>query len=455
MSDFIPPYPKRLQKLPGPIELLKLARRDLLSIWPESTYERQFIQIKLLNRSLAIANHPEIVRYTLVDNHANYQRKSGLVKKLLAPLIGDNLFISDGDQWARRRAVEAPLLAAHIKANSCAAIANTVDEWRQKWAGLDGDDLEVLPEMKQWVATVLCRFLFDEAITVAKVNGFTESFADYLASIEQLDLNAMFGLPNWLSGKKPSKADGAIKRIHDWVDDIIAEQISDKTKTGLLSGYLGVLSDNRSNPGLSQEQIRNSLIGFYLAGHETTANTLAWAWYLISQCPEVEQTLHAELDGLGEAPATVAKLDNLVYTVAVIKETLRLYPPLPLLIREAAADDTIRNRAVPAGSLLLVAPWLLHRHKLYWDKPDHFIPERFLPDAPSPKPFSYIPFGVGARACLGEELGLQIMALCLAGLAKNFRLEAAKGYMVQPVTRLMLRPNHAMPMRLVLRSRPE
>jgi cytochrome P450 len=185
-----------------------------------------------------------------------------------------------------------------------------------------------------------------------------------------------------------------------------------------------------------------------MAGHETTANTLAWAWYLVSQCPEVEQRLQAEVDEvLGNRSATFEDFSKLTYTQAIIEETLRLYPPVPILSREAKEEDTIRNRRIPAGSIMLVVPWLLHRHKKFWDKPDHFIPERFLADAPvKPNKFAYVPFSAGPRVCLAKFFGTVEATLCLAILAKNFRLAVPEGQTVTHECRLTLRPKDNLPM---------
>lgn len=452
MTDFIPPYPKPLKKLPGPVDLLKIARSDLLSIWPESAYERQFMNFKLINRTLVIANHPEIVRHTLVDNPTNYQRKSSLVKKILAPLLGDSLFIGDGSRWECQRALGESVLATQTTTGYGDSIVDITDEWGQKWLLSDSNALLVLTEMKQLVAAVHCRILFDCSLKAEKINHLSQLFDDYFATIEQLDLNALFGLPGWFTGKKSAKSAQLVKSIHAWVDQIIAEQLAGEDKGSLLSRYVILSEKSQVNSQFGHEQIRNNVIGLFLAGHEAMANTLAWAWYLLSHSPEVEQKLYEELAGLGDRPATVADLNNLTYTLAVIKETLRLYPPFPLLIRESANDDVIRKRAIPAGSFLFVAPWLLHRHKKYWDKPNHFVPERFLADAPKPEPFTYLPFGVGPRACLGEELALLITTLCLANLTKRFRLQADDGYQVMPVSRLILRPSNLMPMRLIART---
>jgi len=185
-----------------------------------------------------------------------------------------------------------------------------------------------------------------------------------------------------------------------------------------------------------------------MAGHETTANSLAWTWFLLSQAPEVEERLHRELAEVldGRLPG-LDDVPRLIYTRAVFEEAIRLYPPVPLLGRQALHEETIRNRTIPKGSLLIVIPWLLHRHRRLWDQPDHFMPERFLPEnAAARERYSYIPFSVGPRVCAGQAFGLTEAILCLATLAQRARLRLAPGAAVEPVCRLTLRPGDTLPM---------
>jgi cytochrome P450 len=185
-----------------------------------------------------------------------------------------------------------------------------------------------------------------------------------------------------------------------------------------------------------------------MAGHETTANSLAWSWFLLSQAPEEEARLHAELDEIlsGRLPR-LDDVPRLVFTRAVFEEAIRLYPPVPFLGRQALQDEQIRNRKIPKGSLVAVVPWLLHRHRRLWDQPDHFIPARFLPEnAGARQRYSYVPFSVGPRVCAGQAFGLTEAILCLATLAQRARLRLAPGAVVAPVCRLTLRPGDTLPM---------
>jgi len=453
MSEFIPPYPKRHKKSLGPLKTLQYARRDLLSIWEEDAFRFQFMGTKIINQSVFIANCPQVIKHVFVTNHANYERKSPQMRKALEPLLGDGLFISDGETWQKHRKMEAPLFTSEHVAKYSKIMVEVTEEYVQKWSTLEkGSTLNVLPEMGTLTAEIICRTLFGNQLGTQQAAEVIESFAEYQAAIEQMDFGTFFGLPNWIPTLKWGKATKAAKKIHKIVDNVIAEGIKADNQETLLAHLLR-LRGGEAKDALTVKEIRNELIVLFMAGHETTANTLAWAWYLISQVPEVEQTLHHEVDEvLASGSAQFDDFSKLTYTRAIIDETLRLYPPVPILSREVLNDDTIRKRHVPAGSIMLVVPWLLHRHELYWDKPNHFIPERFLPNAEKkPDKFSYVPFSVGPRVCLAKFFGTVEATLCLAVLAKHFRLTLPQGTEVKHDCRLTLRPKDNLPMQIIPR----
>jgi len=453
MSDFIPPYPKRHKKPLSPLKILRYARRDLLSIWTENSFRRQFMGTKIFNRSVFIANCPEVVKHVFVTNHANYERKSPQMRKALEPLLGDGLFISDGETWKKHRNLEAPLFASEHVAKYSKIMIEVTEEYVQKWSKLKpGTTLNVLPEMGTLTAEIICRTLFGNQLGTQQAEEIIQSFAQYQAAIEQMDSGTFFGLPNWVPTMKWGKAKTAATKIHKIVDNVIAEGIKAGNQDTLIAHLLR-LRGGEANDALTMQEIRNELIVLFMAGHETTANTLAWAWYLMSQAPEVEHRLHTEVDKvLASGSAQFDDFANLTYTRAIIDETLRLYPPVPILSREVCSDDTIRGRDIPAGSIMLVVPWLLHRHELYWYKPNHFIPERFLPNAEKkPNKFAYVPFSVGPRVCIAKLFGTVEASLCLAILAKNFRLTLPQGTQVTHDCRLTLRPKDNLPMQIIPR----
>lgn len=449
MSDFIPPFPHRHAKPLNPVQILYLARKDLLSIWPEAAFNYQFMSRKIFNQSVFIANHPDIVKHVFVDNNQNYERKSPMMRKALDMLLGDGLFISDGQTWAMRRKLQTPLFSSQHVHYYSQIMVQVADELAKNWQTHNGKTLHVLPEMAKLTAEIICRCLFGNKLGAENATEVVNAFTEYQSAIEQMDLSTFLGLPNWLPmpGMNMHKAKKAAVRIHRVVDEIIQSSL-EKEADGSLLSLLMEAAKNERYESLTQVQIHNELIVLFMAGHETTANTLAWTWYLISQAPEVETKLHAELDQVlaGRLPS-YADYDKLVYTQAILNESMRLYPPVPILSRQASQSDVIRKKMIPPDSIMLVIPWLLHRHKQYWDKPDHFIPERFMPDAPEKiNKYAYVPFSLGPRVCLGKYFGQVELVMSFATLAQRFRLTLSLGTSVKHECRLTLRPEGGLPM---------
>ena len=459
MSEFIPPYPKRHAKDLNPLQVLFYAKKDLLSIWPESAFSQEFMQEKILKQHVFVANTPDVIKHVFVTNHKNYERKSMQMKRALEPLLGDGLFISDGETWKSRRGMQTHLFDnQHIQLYSKSMI-ETINEMADQWAeSSSGSEINVHTEMAKLTAEIISRNLFGAELGAENADVVVNAFADYQSVINQMSLSNFLGLPDWMpnvSGKI-GKAHKSAKNIHRIVDEIL-----EKTETGghkdTLASYL-MQANQEGHVGcpvsgvITREQIRNEIIVLFMAGHETTANVLAWAWYLISKSPDVAKKFYAEIDEvIGDSEASFEDVNKLVYTRAILDETMRLYPPVPILSRQSLHEDEIRGRKIPPNSIMLVVPWLIQRHKKFWDKPDHFIPERFLPGAPKPIKFTYLPFSAGPRVCIGKSFGLTESVLSLAILGKRFRLEMDQATEVVHECRLTLRPKGKMPMRLMHR----
>jgi cytochrome P450 len=457
MSAFKPPYPKRHKTKINPFQALYYAQKDLLSMWEESAFRYEFMSQKILKQHVFIANAPDIIRYVMVENKDNYERKSPQMKRALEPLLGDGLFISEGKTWSSRRRIQTPMFDSnHIKMYS-QVMVNTINEMADNWGEQsDGSEIAVHTEMGKLAAEIISRTLFGEKLGAENSEAVVHAFADYQSVVKQMALSNFLGLPDWMPNvnAKVGKAKKAAKTIHDAVDAIIA--IAEKEgHEGTMVAEL--IKANQSESGIdlmTRKQIRNEIIVLFMAGHETTANVLAWTWYLISQSPDVEQKLHDELKTVlnGRTPE-FADIENLPYTRAILDETMRLYPPVPILSRQALKDDEIRGRKIPAGSLMLIVPWLIQRHQKFWTDPDHFIPERFMPDAEKPKKFSYLPFSVGPRVCIAKNFGITESVLAVAIIAQKFRLTLPSEADVSHECRLTLRPKGKLPMTLKFRDR--
>jgi cytochrome P450 len=416
------------------------------------------MQTQLLARKVFICNFPDTVQYAFSTRNSSFERKSPQMRHALAPLLGDGLFISDGETWRRRRKLVAPIIHVSRLGEFAPVMVDTILETRARWAALPKGDGEIdaLSEMAELTAEIICRTIFGRQLGGEHAREVVEGFSEYQRLVGQTDALSLLGLPDWLPRFHRPALRRATARIHGVLDGIIADyRKRGDTAEGSVIGHLLDARDEETGEPLDDEALRNEAAVIFMAGHETTANTLAWAWFLLSQTPEVEERLHAELDEvLGGRPPTLADVPQLRYARAIIDETLRLYPPVPILAREALEDEAIRGRPVPKGSLIMVVPWLIHRHRLLWDKPDHFEPERFLPGGAGPKSkFSYVPFAIGPRICAGLSFGLTESILSLATLAQDFSLALKPGHVVEPVCRLTLRPGEHLPM-IVRRRQP-
>lgn len=457
MNAFIPPYPKRHKKEINPFQALYYAKNDLLSIWDEAAFNDEFTSQKILRKYVFVANSPDVIRYVMVENKDNYERKSPQMKRALEPLLGDGLFISDGNTWASRRKIQTPLFDhSHIKMFSevmISTISEMADDWQSQG---DGAQLSVHTEMGKLAAEIISRTLFGEKLGAENSTAVVNAFADYQSVVKQMALSNFLGLPDWFPNVngKIGKARKAAKTIHNAIDAIIAKAEKEGHEGTMVAEFIKANQSDNGLDTMTRKQIRNEIIVLFMAGHETTANVLAWTWYLISESPEVEKKLHKELDQvLGDKPPVMEDIENLPYTRAILDETMRLYPPVPILSRQALKEDTIRGKKVPAGSLMLIVPWLIQRHKKFWESPDSFIPERFMPGAKKPIKFTYIPFSAGPRVCIGKNFGITESVLAVAILAQRFRLSLAPDTNVTHECRLTLRPKGSLPMILNTRKK--
>jgi len=455
LSDFIPPYPPRLTEPPSTWRRLMLARRNFLAMWEEGTFELEFSPAQIFMRQTFLCNSPDSVQFALSQKNSSFERKAPQMRHALEPLLGDGLFISDGETWRKRRRVVAPIVHVSRLAKFAPIMVEAAEEVQGRWTKSEGATVDVLVESATLTAEVICRTLFGRKLGRDYAHQIVDGFSEYQRVIGSIDLISLLGLPDWIPRWYSRAVHKSVKSIQGVLTQVIE---STRAQAGaddssVISQLLNARDEETGEP-LDPEALRNETAVLFMAGHETTANSLTWVWYLLSQVPAVEAKLHAELDSvLGGRSPTLADVPKLVYTRAIFDEALRLYPPVPILPREAVREEFYKNVRIPKGSLIFVVPWLLHRHKKLWDKPDAFIPERFLPEnSGSISKFAYIPFSIGPRICAGMSFGLTEAILCLATLAQEFTLRLQPGYVVNPICRLTLRPEGGMPMTIHART---
>ncbi len=437
MTPFVPAAPPRFRRPLPPLAALRMARRNLIAVWSEGAFAGRFLAQKFLFRWLFVANSPEAVRHVMVTNAENYG-KSRQMRRALAPLIGDGMFISNGETWRRQRRMAVPAFHHSRLRRFGEIMTGATIELLERWDRLaPGSEIEITEEMTRITAEVVCRTMFSDDLGGDRAAIVFQGFADYQATLGQVDFAELLGLPGWLPRLPAWRARRAAARIHGVLDEIIARRRADPVeRTDLLAMLLAARDEDTGQP-MTPAQIRDEVAVIFLAGHETTASALGWAWYLLSQHAPAAARLHEEVDRvLAGRPPGYDDVPNLLYTRWVFEEALRLYPPVAVFSREARADDVICGQPVPAGSMVLVVPWLLHRHKALWRDPDLFEPERFSPErSKNRSKYAYLPFGAGPRTCVGANFAMAEGVII-------------PGHPVEPLCRLTLRPRHGLPMRL-------
>jgi cytochrome P450 len=457
LGDFVPPYPKRLTKMPSPWERVRLGRKNLLAVFEEEAFSYEFRSMKLLGRDIFLCNTPKSVQFFFSTHNDSFERKSPGQRKSLEPVAGDGLILSDGNTWRRRRRIVAPIVHISRMSEFVPVMVDAVRETCERWARLElPAEIDMLSEMAQLTAEIICRTVFGRGLGRDRALQVVKGFTEYQHRIGQFDLLTLLGVPEWLPRPHPPGVYRSVRRIHNVLDELIAEHRAhrDGNEDSIVRHLLDA-RDEETGERLDARALRNEAAVLLLAGHETTASSLAWTWYILSQTPEVEERLHAEIDQvLGGRLPTHADVPKLIYTRAVFEEVLRLYPPIPLLTREAVHDEIFHDCPISKGSLIVVCPWLLHRNPVLWHNPDHFIPTRFMPGGyRPPSKFAYIPFSVGPRTCTGMAFGMTEAILCVAIIAQSFIMRLKPGHRVEVACRLTTRPGNKLPMQLYSTTR--
>lgn len=437
----------------GSLRIMLQARHDFLSIWRKKDYTDHVSMTKLLGRQLVLVNSPEAIRYVVAKRHENFERKTPQMRRALEFLLGDGLFISDGETWKQRR----PLVNDIVHKNRLPVFGKimerTANELVERWSAMpDGTEVNVLFEMAGLTAEIISRSVFGNDLGEDGASAVSEGFESYQSLIDSINLGYFLGFNEGLPVLRTPKLRKSVSRIHAIIDKVVEDHLAGRGDDQSMVELL--VRRQKRNPELKLDVValRNEAATIFMAGHETTAATLTWAWYLLSRAPWVEKAVHDEIARVcGNRAPTMEDLPELDWCRAVIEETLRLYPPVPILARQANEADRIGDIDVKPASLVLIVPWLLHRTESLFKNAHLFKPERFLGDK-RPVPYSYIPFAAGPRVCPGLQFGLNEAILCLAVLAQRFHVRVADDFKVEPQCRLTLRPRGGLPVTLHRRA---
>jgi cytochrome P450 len=394
-------------------------------------------RVTLGGEALYLVSDPELIRDILVTRNRSFVKGRALERSRI--LLGQSLLTSNGDYHLRQRRLAQPGFHRARIAEYGRTMAAYAERAHGHWR--EGERRDVAEAMTHLTLAIAGKTLFD-----AEVGGEAREIGEAMTvAIELFDLVTVPFAE--LLMKLPLPRARRFRRAKARLDETIYRIIAERRRSGedrgdLLSMLMLARDEDGDGGAMTDEQLRDEALTLFLAGHETTANALAWSWYLLARNPHAEASLHAELDSvLGDRLPTMDDLSRLTYTRSVLAEAMRLYPPAWIIGRRSVAEVEIGDYRIPAGSLVAMSQWVVHRDQRWWSEPERFDPSRWTTAAESTRPkFAYFPFGGGARLCIGEQFAWTEGVLLIATIARHWRLRRAPGAVVEPLPLITLRP---------------
>jgi cytochrome P450 len=378
------------------------------------------VHFRLGREPVYLLSHPDHVKHVMVDHAANYTKPAGPP----SPLVGNGLFKSEGEFWKKQRGLIQPAFHRERLTSWVDTIAGATQDMLARWRPRAGsaEPFDVAEEMARLACSLMYRIVFTEPQPDA-VYEATRKLVYFIGHPER-GLKAR--LPFLSTRRQEFRA--ALAELDAMAHGHIARRREEGSSRGDMLDFMMAAKDRVTGEGMSDAQLRDEAMNLYAAGYEATAAALAWAWYLLHQHPEAWARLHEEaVTVLGDRPPTAADLPRLRYASWVFEESMRLYPPAWLLDRQAREADRIGGHDVPAGSIMLMLPFILHRHPGLWENPEAFEPERFSPERSAKRSrFAFLPFGAGQRICIGKDLAMLKAPIILAMVARHFRIEVVR-----------------------------
>lgn len=392
--------------------------------------------------------HPREIEYVLATNAKNFVKAMTLRSNFFQRLVGNGLLTSEGEQWKRQRRLTSPAFHRHRIANYADTMVNYSNRLTSTWQA--GEARDVHRDMMRLTLEIVVRCLFS-----ADVSNDVDDVGDILKQLVK-PFASQATLKWILNNRLPTPYHLQFHRLARKIDKVVYRLIAERRRNTNDEGdLLAMLLKARDEDGsqMNDQQLRDEVMTLFLAGHETTALTLAWTWYLLGRNAAAEERFHQELDeALGDRAATMGDLPRLKFTEQIVKESMRLYPPAYGLGREAINDCEIGGFPVPAGTQVFMFQWVTQRDARFFDDPEAFTPERWTEDLEARLPrYAYFPFGGGPRACIGASFAMMEMILVLATIGQKFRLELIPDHPVETYPAMSLRPKDGV--RVIVRTR--
>ncbi|PDT06479.1 cytochrome P450 [Rhizobium chutanense] len=459
-DPFVPPAPLPRTVPPSRLDIIRIILRNPLELWGEPSYTLPWIKTSFFGQHTLIVNDPGLIKHVLVDNANNY-RMSDIRQLVLRPILRDGLLTAEGQVWKRSRKAVAPVFTPRHAKGFAGQMLQQSENFVGKYegAGSAGRVFDIASDMTDLTFAILAETLFSGEI-VSSSGHFADDVNQLLHRMGRIDPMDLLRAPSWvprltrIGGQKVLEKFRAI--VRDTMDMRLAKMKADRAAAP--DDFLTLLLEQAGPDGLTKEEIEDNILTFIGAGHETTARALAWTLYCVANSPHIREAMETEIDAvLATGAEPVEWLDLMPVTRAAFEEALRLYPPAPSINRAAITDDVWTNAKgekveIPADITVLIMPWTLHRHELYWEKPRAYMPERFLPEnRGSIGRFQFLPFGAGPRVCIGATFALQEAVIALAVMMHRFRFDQTETTHPWPVQKLTTQPQNGLPMHVTPR----
>lgn len=445
--DVRPVAPRPPEKQLRFLNAYRTLSRNPIEAFERAAYEVPFLEISRWGRKLLIVSDPAAIERVLVDNAANYL-KSDQQRRRLKPALGDGLLTAEGDAWRSTRRITAPLFNPRVIGDLARDMAEAASEMAARWRGRTNgcEPIDFAAEFQRLTYEIASKTMFSGALDDDRL-AVQANMALYFDTVGRIDLASLLRLPDWLPTPARLRVRPAMRHFQNVVQRVVAERQDTDAMADLLDRLMHAV-DPATGARLSQGAVADNILTFLAAGHETTANALAWIFYLLALTPHVAETMRTELATVDASAAlTRGDLDRLPMTQAVINETMRLYPPAPFIGREAIAADRLGEHEIAPGAQVLISPWIVHRHRGLWDEPDLFRPERFIETPVDDLPRGlFLPFGLGPRICIGKGFAMQEIVTVLAVLLPRFRFQLVEPGEITPLANITLRPAPAVRM---------
>ncbi|MEA2740662.1 MAG: hypothetical protein QOH05_3969, partial [Acetobacteraceae bacterium] len=434
----VPPAPE------APLSIrafLRAVRTNALTIWPSAAYREDATVRHFFGRINVLLNSPEAIHHVLVGNPGNYRRSPASIR-ILRPITGEGLLLSEGDDWKLQRRTVAPALAPRVMPMLAGHIALATNQALDRLAARAGEPIDLLATMQRLALDIAGRSMFSLEMDQhgAAMRALLTEFAEHHSKPRLLDMLLPASIPS------PADIGRALfkRRWMRLIETILASRLATpqpETPRDLFD-LLRAARDPETGAGFTASQLRDQVATLILAGHETTAVTLFWALIMLAEAPDEQAWLAEEAAATSIDPETAyTTAAALPRTRAVVSETMRLFPAAFTIVREVIATDRIGDLELPPRTVVMIAPWVLHRHHALWQDPDTFRPARFMPDQPAPARFAFMPFGAGPRICVGAQFAMTEAVLVLAALVGRFQLTRVDTRPVLPVAVVTTQPD--------------